>query len=47
MNDQENQNDLHLDDQSVLTFLLEHVKGLRPVSTTDEFAVADDDISYS
>lgn len=36
----------HLDDESVLNFLLQNVRGLRPVSTVNEM-VYDDDISYS
>lgn len=36
----------HIDDQSVLNFLLQNVRGLRPVSTVDDL-VTDDDISYS
>lgn len=36
----------HSDDQSVLTFLLQHVRGLKPVSTIDELTF-DDDITYS
>lgn len=36
----------HLDDESVLNYLLQNVKGLRPVSTVDQI-VYDDDISYS
>lgn len=46
MNQHESEPEIQLDDQSVLTFLLQHVKGLRPVSSIDEFAT-DDDISYS
>jgi hypothetical protein len=45
MNDQD-LDEVHSDDQSVLNFLLEHVRGIRPVSTTDEL-VLDDDIEFS
>lgn len=38
--------DYHSDDLSVLTFLLQHVRGLRPVASDDQL-VFDDDISYS
>jgi len=38
--------DVHIDDQSVLSYLLQHVRGLKAVSTGDDL-VYDDDISYS
>jgi hypothetical protein len=34
--------DDHIDDYSVLNFLLEHVKGLSPSSLTPEFALYDE-----
>jgi hypothetical protein len=46
MNEENEEQSPHLDDQSVLNFLLQNVRGLRPVSTADEFDL-DDDISYS
>lgn len=46
MNEENEEQSPHLDDQSVLNFLLQNVRGLRPVSTIDELSV-DDDISYS
>lgn len=45
MNDNDAQ-EIHSDDQTVLTFLLQHVRGLKPVSTTDELSL-DEDISFS
>ena len=45
-NDDQSMQESHIDDQSVLNFLLQHVHGLRPVSTVDDLMV-DDDISYS
>ena len=45
MNDSTTQ-DIHSDDQSVLTFLLQHVRGLKAVSTTDGLGL-DEDISFS
>ena len=33
----------HLDDYSVLNFLLEHVRGLSPSSLTPEFALIEDE----
>jgi hypothetical protein len=45
MNDTDAQ-DIHSDDQSVLTFLLQHVRGLKPVSTIDDLSTGED-ISFS
>ena len=42
----DNENDFHMDDQSVLTYLLEHVRGLSPVSTTDDLG-SGEDITFS
>jgi hypothetical protein len=46
MNETENNQDFQMDDESVLTYLLQNVRGLRPVSTGDDLAL-DEDISYS
>jgi hypothetical protein len=46
MNDTDNNQDYAMDDQSVLTFLLQHVRGLSPVSTTDELVI-DEEITFN
>lgn len=38
--------DVHSDDQFVLNFVLQHVRGLRPVSTTDELQL-DEEVTFS
>jgi acyl dehydratase len=46
MNETENNQEFQMDDESVLSYLLQNVRGLRPVSTGDDLTY-DDDISYS
>lgn len=46
MNEIDNDQEFQMDDESVLTYLLQNVRGLRPVSTGDDLAF-DEDISYS
>ncbi len=37
--------DMHIEDYSVLNFLLEHIRGLSPSSLTPALAVVDDEMS--
>ena len=46
MNDTDNKQEFQMDDESVLTYLLQHVRGLSPVSSTDDLALTEE-ITFS
>lgn len=46
MNETENNQDFQMDDESVLSYLLQHVRGLSPVSSTDDLALTEE-ITFS